>query len=92
MRKVRQGQLLAISGMADRHVALETDPPFQRSWFATSRAHGPLILAELNYDRCHVYVKLGLRSVIRCGEDHWNLQDAVFNRTSPFRLRQTEFR
>lgn len=67
VRKVRQGQLLAISGVADRHVALEIDPPFRHSWFATFRAYGPHILAELNYERCRSSEELGIRSVIRFG-------------------------
>lgn len=67
VRKVRQGQLLAISGVADKHVALETDPPFRHSWFATFRAYGPLILAELNYERCHASEEVGIRGVIRFG-------------------------
>lgn len=67
VRKVRQGQLLAISGVADRHVSLETDPPFRHIWFATFRAYGPLILAELTYERCHATEELGIRNVIRFG-------------------------
>lgn len=67
VRNVRRGQLLAISGVADRHMALETDPPFRHSWFATFRAYGPLILAELNYERCHASEEVGIRGVIRFG-------------------------
>ena len=67
VRNVRQGQWLGISGVADRHVSLETDLPFRHRWFATFRAYGPQVLAELNYERCPTSETLGIRGVIRFG-------------------------
>lgn len=67
LRKVRQGRLLALSGVADRHMTLETDPPFRHRWCATFRAYGPQILAQLTYEPCPSTEEPGIRSVIRFG-------------------------
>ncbi len=67
VRNVRQGKLLGISGVADRHVSIETDLPFRHRWFAIFRAYGPHVLAELNYESCPASETPGIRSVIQFG-------------------------
>lgn len=69
LRKVRQGEILGISGIADRHVSVETDLPFRHRWLALFRAYGPQIVAELSYEPCSVSEESGLREVIRFGAD-----------------------
>lgn len=78
VREVRQGQLLGISGVADRHVSIETDPPFRHRWSATFRAYGPKILAELNYERCHASEAPGIHGVIRFGSTSLELREHQF--------------
>lgn len=69
LRNVRRGEILGICGIADRHILVETDPPFRHKWLALFRAYGPQIVAELSYDPCDGSEKPGLRGLIRFGSD-----------------------
>lgn len=69
LRNVRQGEILGISGIADRHISVETDPPFRHKWLALFRAYGPRIVAELSYEPCDETEKPGLRDLIRFGAE-----------------------
>lgn len=65
VRDVRQGRILGVSGVSDRHVTLDTDPAFRHRWTAMFRAYGPVLVAELTYQRCDPRESVGLEGVVR---------------------------
>jgi transcriptional regulator with XRE-family HTH domain len=67
IKKVRQGDILGISGVADWHLSIETDPPFHHRWTAVFKAFGTRIVAELSYEACSAAEEHGLRDLIRFG-------------------------
>jgi transcriptional regulator with XRE-family HTH domain len=71
LRKVRHGEILGISGIADRPISAETDPPFRHKWLALFRAYGPQIVAELSYEPCQASEEPGLRALIRFGANRF---------------------
>ena len=47
VRHVRQGRILGLSGVTERHITLETDPGFRHRWTAMFRAFAAARLSEL---------------------------------------------
>jgi transcriptional regulator with XRE-family HTH domain len=67
IKKVRQGEILSISGVADWHLSIEIDPPFHHRWAATFKAFGTRIVAEISYEACSASEDHGLREIVRFG-------------------------
>lgn len=70
VRDVRQGRILGVSGVADRHISLETDPAFRHRWTAMFRAYGPMLLAELTYETAGPDEPLGVERILYFGTPH----------------------
>lgn len=64
VRDVRQGRILGVSGIADRHITLETDPAFRHRWTAMFRAFGPALVAELTYETARPDDPIGVERIL----------------------------
>ncbi len=70
VRDVRQGRLLSVSGVADRHLTLETDPAFRHRWTAMFRAFGRVLVAELTYERAAPEDQVGVMEMVYFDQLH----------------------
>lgn len=64
VRHVRQGRILGLSGVTERHITLETDPGFRHRWTAMFRAFGPVLVAELTYERADPGEPVGIVDIL----------------------------
>lgn len=64
LRDVRQGRILGLSGVTERHITLATDPDFRHRWTALFRAFGTILVAELTYEKVAPDEPLGILDVL----------------------------
>jgi transcriptional regulator with XRE-family HTH domain len=64
LRDVRQGRVLGLSGVSERPLTLATDPGFRHRWTALFRAFGPVLVADLTYERTAPDEALGVLDIL----------------------------
>jgi len=60
---IRQGMVIGLSGVMDRHVYLDTDPLVHHRWTASFKTYGLRLIAELSYEPCGCDEVIGLRTL-----------------------------
>lgn len=68
VRGVRQGRVIGLSGVTDRHVSLDTDPLVRHRWTASFKTYGLRLIAELSYEPCGCDEMIGLRTLVHFNE------------------------
>lgn len=63
IQNVRQGKIIGVSGVTDRHISLQTDPAFKHRWSAFFKTYGPHLVAEVSYEVCEQDEQVGVREV-----------------------------
>lgn len=68
VRGVRQGRVVGLSGVADRHISLDTDALVRHRWTASFKTYGLRLIAELSYEPCGGDEATGLRGIAHFNE------------------------
>ena len=65
VRGVRQGRITGVSGVADRHISLNTDPVVRHQWTVSFKTYGLRLIAEISYEPCGCDEATGLRNLVQ---------------------------
>lgn len=65
---VRQGRVVGLGGVTDRHGSVNTKPLVRHRWTASFKTYGQRLIAELSYEPCDGDEATGLRSLVTFGE------------------------
>ena len=59
-----RGEIVLMSGVSERHLALDTDVAFHHQWHVCFKRSGVRLLAEMTYEPCPSDISVGITDIV----------------------------